>query len=1519
MIINLIKSNRMFSLTLPTKVKGQYWVNDLDTNDSVRMLLRVEAADGKWVAKSSKLVSILDKAGNVVPSCEITDDSYFLIKIGEKEERAIISSEAIDKTRQTLSKIAVTRGTVFTIGRDEDNNFRYNYEYVSGHHAKLMFDGEGWAIEDVGSRNGTFVNGYRVQSKKLEAGDFVYIMGLKIVIGSNYIAINNPDELLKIHSDSLRVYNGQELEPDSGSVEIPNKEYFVRAPRFVREIEHKDIKIDPPPAVEKIETVPMALMLGPSLTMGFTSVSTGIITVMNTMSSGGNIKQALPTLIMSVSMLIGTVLWPILTKKYEKKNKIKSEKLRQDKYLAYLNGIGDQIRAIAKEQNDILQEYIVSSEECIDRIARRKENLWDRTIEQKDFLRLRLGVGDLPIDLSLKYQERKFTMEDDTLQNAMLDLAEKPKILGNVPISVSLVEKNLAGIFGEKKLIDNFVKQLILQMVSLHSYDELKIILVTDEYEAENWNFVKYIPHFWSNEKDFRFFATTEEEVKEISSFVEKNILSRPDSDNVKYSDFEPYYVVICSSKKHSKRFETLQSLLEHKNNCGFSAILFGEKFMDFPKETNVIIEVAGHDSKIYDKTDTSGKHISFEAEQIKEVVLDNLSYILANTEMDILGQRYSLPNMLTFLEMFNVSKVEHLNALKRWSNNNPTKSLQTPVGVDTDGDIFNLDLHEKFHGPHGLVAGMTGSGKSEFIITYILSLAVNYHPNEVSFILIDYKGGGLTGAFEDTERGIKLPHLAGTITNLDGASIKRSLVSIQSELRRRQALFNYARKVSNEGTMDIYKYQKLFRDNVVSEPVPHLFIISDEFAELKAQQPEFMEQLISTARIGRSLGVHLILATQKPNGVVDDQIWSNSKFRVCLKVQDKSDSQDMIKRPDAAELSQTGRFYLQVGFNEFFALGQSAWCGAEYTPTDTVEKAADESIQVVDNLGHIIMDVKPQKVRTDDKKNVKQVVAIVKYLSDMAEEEQVSVRSLWLPPIPAVIFVSDLEEKYHYNKEKFVLNPVVGEYDDPFNQKQGLLTVPLSTEGNCLVFGATGNGKTTFLTTLCFSLISHHSADEVNIYIMDFGAETLKVFEKAPQVGGVVTATDEEKISNLLKMLKQEIDYRKGLFSEFGGDYSMFLKNSGKSLPNIVVVINNFAGFSEQYEDYIDDVAYLTRECVKYGIYFVVSASAINAVRYKVQQNFKMTLTMQLNDPSDYYAVVGKTEGLVPTKFKGRGLVLLDKPYEFQTAYCKNANDIIDYIRQYCVNLTSASENKAKRIPILPKVVNMSFVEHKLGDLKSVPVGVSKTSLEIECTNISGKSVYPITGSHFDGLAAFAEEFVRIILKYPNSMIFDAEKIIPDLTNPNAEQFVVELFKELVKRNNDYKDAGLDESVLDKYEERTIVVIGFKKLFDMLSDDGKDKLTTLLEKDEVIYKVHFVIIEEASKLSTFNFDNWYKRQVAGGDGLWIGDGITDQYIIKVNKLTSAHYSEIGDGYGYVVSRGKTSLVKLLSTEREEQ
>ena len=324
---------------------------------------------------------------------------------------------------------------------------------------------------------------------------------------------------------------------------------------------------------------------------------------------------------------------------------------------------------------------------------------------------------------------------------------------------------------------------------------------------------------------------------------------------------------------------------------------------------------------------------------------------------------------------MYDVGRVEQLNVYDRWKNNDTTMSLQAPVGIDATGIQIALDVHEKYHGPHGLIAGSTGSGKSEFIITYILSLAINYHPDDVNFVLIDYKGGGLAGAFQ--KRDIKLPHLVGTITNIDTVGLQRSLASIQSELRKRQIQFNKARELTDESTIDIYKYQKLYHDGIVKKPIPHLFIICDEFAELKQQQPDFMDELISVARIGRSLGVHLILATQKPAGIVNDQIRSNSKFGICLKVQDRSDSVDVIKRPDAAKLKKAGQFFLNVGNDELFVLGQSGWAGAGYFPSDITKREIDTSVEFISNIG---ASVKKMDNRTKKKEVKSQWGSINKY-----------------------------------------------------------------------------------------------------------------------------------------------------------------------------------------------------------------------------------------------------------------------------------------------------------------------------------------------------------------------------------------------------------------------------------------------------------------------------------------------------------------------------------------------------------
>ena len=268
---------------------------------------------------------------------------------------------------------------------------------------------------------------------------------------------------------------------------------------------------------------------------------------------------------------------------------------------------------------------------------------------------------------------------------------------------------------------------------------------------------------------------------------------------------------------------------------------------------------------------------------------------------------------------MYHVQNLAGLQIQERWRKNRTYNSMRVLIGEKAGNADCYLDIHEKYHGPHGLIAGTTGSGKSETLQTYILSLAVNFSPDDIAFFLIDFKGGGMANLFSD------LPHLAGQISNLSGNQVHRAMISIKSENKRRQRIFG------EYGVNNINSYTRLYKNQEASLPIPHLFIIIDEFAELKREEPEFMRELISVAQVGRSLGVHLILATQKPSGTVDDNIWSNSKFRLCLRVQDRQDSNDMLHKPDAAFITQAGRCYLQVGNDEIYQLFQSGYSGAPY------------------------------------------------------------------------------------------------------------------------------------------------------------------------------------------------------------------------------------------------------------------------------------------------------------------------------------------------------------------------------------------------------------------------------------------------------------------------------------------------------------------------------------------------------------------------------------------------------------
>lgn len=1535
MRVQLIKSDRIRSMNIPDEPSGNFWVTDYDESGKEVNLLNITEENGLW-----KLISnqefYCELNSVYVASVDLKDYSFYTIKKASTNEAMLIYTSPSSDDTVCDYYISPNDTKEILIGNKQGCNISFNM--LDSEHAKLVFENGKYVLYALSKRYGTYVNNLRVFEKKtLEYGDTIFLNGLKIVFMKYQfnakLNIYYYGNSLLVSDLTVATYDNIEESFSEDAEDLDMKwykdnDYFHKTPRFVSEIKEKEIKIDVPPAKEPENDMPVILTVGPMLTMSMSSMVMAFTSIANLRNGGGSLSSALPSIVMSIAMVASTLLWPSITRKFEEKRRKKKEKERIDKYTKYIDGKRKEIQDELVNQTNILKGNYPSLLDCSKLILEKNPILWQKRIEDEDFLKISLGYGSYPMKLKLTYPEEQFTMEEDELKDISDKLGREPKILKNVPVPYSFMDNHISGIIGKYEDRSDYLKKIILQLITFHSYIDLKIVILTDNDKKSTWKDIKNLPHSFTDDKLLRLFASKNEEYGVVCSYLEKIFNARRDVEQreVNPHRYDKIFLVITDSFKMVRNQDFIENLLKEKSNYGFSLIISNGNIATLPEQCKSFITINSTNGNAIKNVVNEDKH-DFVLDVNNGINYNECYKMLSNIPIETSDNGSSkIPDRVGFLEMYDVGRVEQLNSLNRWQKSNPMETLATPVGYGKNNELQYIDLHEKYHGPHGLVAGMTGSGKSEFIISYILSLAVNYNPLEVQFILIDYKGGGLAGAFENANSGKKLPHLVGTITNLDASEIKRSISSIESELKRRQRLFNVARDKNGESTVDIYKYQRLFREGKVDEPVSHLFIISDEFAELKTQQPEFMDQLISTARIGRSLGVHLILATQKPSGVVDPQIWSNTRFRVCLRVQDKGDSNEVIKCPDAAFLKQTGRFYFQVGYNEVFTLGQAAWAGGQYIPKEKTKKQIDTTISFINNVGQVVRQVetKEKKVNTDEKKYGEELSNIVNYLADIALDQNIKSKPLWLEKIPSFIKIGELIKKYSYKIKTGIIDIPVGEYDVPEQQKQNLLTVPISAKGNTLIYGAPGSGKENFIMTLVYEAMNLYTPEDINFYIMDFGAEILKIFKSSPYVGDVIQIDEEEKIINLYKMLNNMMEQRKNLFSNYGGNFFNYNVKSGSKVPSIIVILNNFETYQDTYEEYEDTLNVLTRECSKYGIYFIATCNTPNGMRFKIKQNFSQIYCLQQNNEDDYSTILGNVNKSYPSKLFGRGIIKAENVYEFQTASIDTQDKINDLIEEKIKEDKVRYKVKAKNVPILPKVVNYESIEDSLNpNSMDVIIGIEKKSLNISAYNFSKTLINVICANEPSIMEDFTNAFInQLKLKTAfQTMILDASEM--DILDGTKSGITYEendfngFFEKILKYETDcynlYTQNNYNLSVLANQKKILLVINGIEGFKTKLSEENKNKIGEFFSKAKDLGIMNYLIIDSIDNIKKVEYEPWFKEGFNASDGIWIGDGINDQFTLKVSVRTDEVRETVEDDFCFVLKRGKPVLVKYVS------
>lgn len=957
-----------------------------------------------------------------------------------------------------------------------------------------------------------------------------------------------------------------------------------------------DYEILPPEIPARSESQPLILSIGPAFTMILPIILMALLG--DRIYEGGGTSFIYMTLITGGSSAVLGLVWGLVNNLYRRRSHRLEERRSKEEYLEYLSRQRSYLTQYAEENRRfLLNKYPAASELLTDSEI---TSLFKRYYLDDDFLFLRLGLGSMPFQMHV-FLSGKGKLIHETQEHSMaLELVEAFEKLDDVPIGVNLKLQRHIGIPKEVPL--EGVLGLILQIAYFDTPTKVKLCVFYDDKDSYQRRFVtsiKFLPHLWIDGGSRTLMAGNQEEVAMLLPMLK-----------LKLEDEKLSLIFLILDDRYIKE-ETLYSRLVSFEKEPNYSVLFWMESQRFPEIVHFVTP-CNIEGASFEKADAFGRKLC--------------SYDLLSRELS-----HSIPDRVDFLELFAADSIEDIRIEEYWSSNHPSLRLKAPIGKLTRDSLIYLDIHESFHGPHGLIAGTTGSGKSELIITYIMSLCICFNPQEVNFFLIDYKGGG-TGKYID-----RLPHCAGCISNLSGSSIKRAMKAIRAENLRRQIMLDEAM------VNHIDAYEELYRSGSVKEPMPHLLLVIDEFAELKKEAPDFMKEIISLSAVGRSLGIHLLLATQKPAGVVDDKIWSNSHFKLCLKVQDRQDSMDMLHRGEAALLFKPGQCYMQIGNNEYFEQFQAGYLGG-YLEADT----EDNAVRLVERTG----------VRRSIERNnnadcqMLKLEAMVNYVNRCAASlGYKNARALWMEELDTTLCLKPTPGRI-----------VLGRFDDPSRRIQDEFEYLPQRDGHLGIGGGPRSGKSTLIKSIICQLDPTDS-----FLLMDIRQKDIHEFDEDRRCIGYLR--NEEGLRVYFYHLKRLLRMRSNQEDE--GRIFVFVDNA----PALLKVLS---------DEYNEIFLRLLQEGVSLNMFVILSGNSPSEIGSRILTQFKTTLALEMNDELMYGEMMRRYRlDTLPMSTPGRCLVrvgeeilegqlgLVDRPAERTEIQTKNTD--FDSLREH-------------RFPVIPR-----------------------------------------------------------------------------------------------------------------------------------------------------------------------------------------------------------------------------------------
>ncbi|MBD0840181.1 type VII secretion protein EccCa [Streptomyces sp. TRM68416] len=1046
-----------------------------------------------------------------------------------------------------------------------------------------------------------------------------------------------------------------------------------RPPRTLPpEVPSEELQLEAPPELPRGQQEGMLMQILPTLGMGSSVVF---------YFASPNAHPFMR--IMGVVMLVSTAAMVVAQIiRYRRGTQGQMADVRRD-YLRYLAQTRRTVRRTALRQRDA-QLYLHPAPEQLWAVVAEGTRVWERRIADGDFGQVRIGLGPQQLATPLIAPHTAPVDELEPLcAGAMQRFLAVHGQLEDLPVAVSLRAFYHVTVSGDPESARAVARALVAQATTLHSPDDLVLAVVTAPGAVHRWDWTKWLPHCqvpgqYDGSGTRRLFG---DDLGELEQLLAPRLEARPrfSRDGQPLLD-QPHVLVVLDGGMvpPTSAFAAAEGLQ------GVTIIEVVSGDLDQPRGD---LSVVVRPERLWLD---SGGGIAYEgvADGLSLPAAEALARQLAPLRMGNGGDDDEpLLANLDFTDLLGLGDAASVDVTRSWRPRSTPERLRVPIGVGEDGQPVMLDLKEAAQdgmGPHGLCVGATGSGKSELLRTLVLGLAVTHSSETLNFVLADFKGGATFAGMS------QMPHVAAVITNLadDLTLVDRMGDAIRGELQRRQELLRSAGNYAN-----IHDYEKARAAGAPLEPLASLVLVIDEFSELLTAKPDFIDMFIQIGRIGRSLGVHLLLASQRLEEGRLRGLDTYLSYRIGLRTFSAAESRAALGVPDAYHLpSVPGSGYLKFGTDEMVRF-KAAYVSGTYragTPEVAQSRMSIErrpALFTATPVPVVYAAPDPGQVRVPAQRPDDDALAdtVLDVIVQRLEGQGVPAHQVWLPPLDQAPTLDQLLPALSVSADRGVhaseytrlggLTVPLGLVDKPFEQKREVLYQDFSAAaGHMMVVGGPQSGKSTFLRTLVASFALTHTPYEVQFYCLDFGGGGLASVADLPHVGGVASRLDPERVRRTVAEVAGVLNRREQFFRTHGIDSITTYRRRraagelpGEAWGDVFLVIDgwgNFRNDNEGLEGVVNDIA---GRGLGYGIHVVLSASRYMEVRSVLKDQILGRLELRLGDAMDS-EFDRKVATNVPTGVPGRGQV--PEKLHFMTALpridsASNADDLADATAQ--------------------------------------------------------------------------------------------------------------------------------------------------------------------------------------------------------------------------------------------------------------